>query len=59
MQLSQWTVPGSYSTNNAENVFVNLKSNLAHKSNKGHNLLESVFPQIMSNKKNINFKQDL
>ena len=47
MQLSQWTVPGSYSTNNAENVFVNLKSNSALKSNKGHNLLKSVLLPLL------------
>ena len=28
----------------AKKVFVNLKSNLALKSNKGHNLLKIVFP---------------
>ena len=28
-------------------TIVNLKSNLALKSNKGHNLLKSVFPQII------------
>ena len=30
-------------------AFVDLKSNSALKDNKSHNLLKSVFPQIMSN----------
>ena len=35
--------------NGLKKLFVNLKSNLALKSNKGHNLLQSVFAQMMSN----------